>query len=342
MAHAVETMAYAGELPWHGLGVKVEDNLTPDEMLVAAGLDWTVSKRHLFTHSEPNVENSNEVIPVNDYYVLVRDSDNKTFGPCGPKFVPSQNADAFKFFEKFTSVGDMSMDTAGALKGGEQVWGLAKINDGFTLPGDDRVLGYLLVSVSHKWGKSNEIRFTPIRVVCNNTLTYALADKTRPSFKMPHLKALDTEVFRSAEEALGIASDRMKDFKESAEFLSSKNYTSQNVVSYISELFHPELLEQQKNIEKMSDIKAIATRQSMVDEFKRIPAMVHQALEEQPGANLKSSKGTWWGAANAVTFIVDHKWGHDRDAALHNAWFGNRASLKQKAISKAVEYAKAA
>ena len=342
MAHAVETMAYAGEVPWHGLGVKVEDNLTPDEMLVAAGLDWTVSKRHLFTHSEPSVENSKEVIPVNDYYVLVRDSDNKTFGPCGPKFVPSQNADAFKFFEKFTSVGDMSMDTAGALKGGEQVWGLAKINDGFTLPGDDRVLGYLLVSVSHKWGKANEIRFTPIRVVCNNTLTYALADKTRPSFKMPHLTALDAEVFKSAEEALGIAGDRMKDFKESAEFLSSKNYTSQNVVSYISELFQPELLEQQKNIEQMSDIKAIATRQSMVDEFKRIPAMVHQALEEQPGANLKSSKGTWWGAANAVTFIVDHKWGHDRDAALHNAWFGNRASLKQKAISKAVEYAKAA
>ena len=342
MAHAVETMAYAGEVPWHGLGVKVEDNLTPDEMLVAAGLDWTVSKRHLFTHSEPSVENSKEVIPVNDYYVLVRDSDNKTFGPCGPKFVPSQNADAFKFFEKFTSVGDMSMDTAGTLKGGEQVWGLAKINDGFTLPGDDRVLGYLLVSVSHKWGKANEIRFTPIRVVCNNTLTYALADKTRPSFKMPHLTALDAEVFKSAEEALGIAGDRMKDFKESAEFLSSKNYTSQNVVSYISELFQPELLEQQKNIEQMSDIKAIATRQSMVDEFKRIPAMVHQALEEQPGANLKSSKGTWWGAANAVTFIVDHKWGHDRDAALHNAWFGGRASLKQKAISKALEYAKAA
>ena len=342
MAHAVETMAYAGEVPWHGLGVKVEDNLTPDEMLVAAGLDWTVSKRHVFTHSEPSVDNSKEVIPVNDYYVLVRDSDNKTFGPCGPKFVPSQNADAFKFFEKFTSVGDMSMDTAGALKGGEQVWGLAKINDGFTLPGDDRVLGYLLVSVSHKWGKANEIRFTPIRVVCNNTLTYALADKTRPSFKMPHLTALDAEVFKSAEEALGIAGDRMKDFKESAEFLSSKNYTSQNVVSYISELFQPELLEQQKNIEQMSDIKAIATRQSMVDEFKRIPAMVHQALEEQPGANLKSSKGTWWGAANAVTFIVDHKWGHDRDAALHNAWFGGRASLKQKAISKALEYAKAA
>ena len=56
MAHAVETMAYAGETPWHGLGVQVEDNLTPQEMLVAAGLDWTVSKRHLFTHADPDVK----------------------------------------------------------------------------------------------------------------------------------------------------------------------------------------------------------------------------------------------------------------------------------------------
>ena len=45
MAHKVETMAYAGEVPWHGLGTKVEDNLTPAEMMKAAGLDWTVSKR---------------------------------------------------------------------------------------------------------------------------------------------------------------------------------------------------------------------------------------------------------------------------------------------------------
>ena len=178
MAHNVETMAYAGEVPWHGLGVKVEDNLTPEEMLIAAELDWTVSKRHLFTHADPDVNASNDIIGVEDYYVLVRDSDNKTFGPCGPRFVPSQNKDAFEFFRKFTDAGHMKMETAGSLKGGEQVWGLANVSKDFTLPGDDRVLGYLLVSVSHKWGKSNEIRFTPIRVVCNNTLTMALADRS--------------------------------------------------------------------------------------------------------------------------------------------------------------------
>ena len=33
MAHAVETMAYAGEVPWHGLGKQVLPDLTPEQML---------------------------------------------------------------------------------------------------------------------------------------------------------------------------------------------------------------------------------------------------------------------------------------------------------------------
>ena len=342
MAHAVETMAYAGETPWHGLGVKVEDNLTPQEMLVAAGLDWTVSKRHLFTHAGPDVNASDYLIGVENYSVLVRDSDNKTFGPCGPRFIPSQNADAFEFFKKFTDAGDMKMETAGSLKGGEQVWGLANISEDFTLPGDDRVLGYLLVSVSHKWGKSNEIRFTPIRVVCNNTLTMALADSGRIGFRMPHVRALDSEVFVAAEQALGLAGDRMKEFKEAAEFLSSKQFDKDSIVNYVADLFQPDLLKAQEEIENMSDTRMIANRQTMVEEFKRTPSLVYQAIDQQPGAKLKSSNGTWWGAMNAVTFVVDHKWGHDRDASLHNAWFGGRASLKQRAMNKAIEYARAA
>ena len=342
MAAAVETMAYAGEVPWHGLGVQVDSNLTPREMLVAADLNWTVSKRHLFTHADPDVNASDDLIGVEGYSVLVRDSDNKTFGPCGPRFIPTQNEEAFKFFKKFTDAGHMTMETAGSLKGGEQVWGLANVSEDFTLPGDDRVLGYLLVSVSHKWGKSNEIRFTPIRVVCNNTLTMALTDKSTAGFKMPHVKALDNEVLFAAEEALGLAGDRMAEFKESAEFLSSKKFSENSVVTYIADVFQPELLIAQEEMEKMSNVKAIATRQSMVDEFKRVPSLVYQAIEEQPGAHLKSSKGTWWGAMSAITFVVDHKWGYDRDAAVHNAWFGGRAALKQKAVNKAIEYAKAA
>jgi phage/plasmid-like protein (TIGR03299 family) len=280
-----------------------------------------------------------------DHYMLVRDSDNSILGPCGKRFIPTQNAEAFTFFKKFTDAGDMKMHTAGSLRGGRQIWGLAEINDGFTLAGDDRVEGYLLVSVSHEWGKSNEIRFTPVRVVCNNTLSMALADKTQPAFKMPHTKVFDTELIHSAELALGLASVRLDEYKQSAEFLSSKKYDDNSVVSYIADLLQPKLALQEKirlENSKSSDIELIDSRLRTLEEFQRTPYKVYEALEQQPGADMASSKGTWWGAVNALTYVVDHKWGHDRDAAMHNAWFGARASLKNRAMTKAIEYAKAA
>ena len=248
MAHNIETMAYAGEVPWHGLGVKVDGNLTPQEMLKQAQLDWTVSKRSIFTYNNADSEKADDLIMSDDYYMLVRDSDNNILGPCGPRFIPTQNQEAFTFFKKFTDAGNMNMHTAGSLRNGKQIWGLAEINDGFTLPGDDRIEGYLLVSVSHEWGKSNEIRFTPVRVVCNNTLSMALADKSQPAFKMPHTKVFDSQLITTAEEALGLASVRLDEYQKSAEFLSSKKYNENKVVSYIADLLQPKLALQEKII----------------------------------------------------------------------------------------------
>ena len=44
MVANVETMAYAGETPWHGIGTQVSEELTPFEMIKSAGLDWNVRK----------------------------------------------------------------------------------------------------------------------------------------------------------------------------------------------------------------------------------------------------------------------------------------------------------
>tara|TARA_R110002153_G_scaffold29643_4_gene90889 strand:- start:1355 stop:1870 length:516 start_codon:yes stop_codon:yes gene_type:complete len=170
----------------------------------------------------------------------------------------------------------------------------------------------------------------------------ALADKTQPHFKMAHTKAFDTDLIVTAEQALGLASNRMKEYKEAAEFLCSKKYDKNSVVSYIADLMQPKLAMQQKLLEQSKTEKTYLARATMLDEFQRAPSKVYEALELQPGANLKSSAGTWWGAMNAVTFVVDHKWGHDRDAAMHNAWFGARASLKTRAMTQAIEYAKVA
>ena len=101
MAHQAETMAYAGDVPWHGLGTKVEDNLTPQEMIEAAGLNWTVSRRPVFVPQEPDYDHTEGTLTTTEFGMLVRDSDNRILGPCGRNYIPAQNEEVFGFFNKF-------------------------------------------------------------------------------------------------------------------------------------------------------------------------------------------------------------------------------------------------
>ena len=155
MSHEIETMAYAGEVPWHGLGQQVPADLSPQQMMESAGLDWTVEKQTLVTL---------EGAEVPEKKALVRSSDNKVLDIVGKNWNPVQNIEAFEFFDDFVRSGDMQMHTAGSLKGGQIVWGLAKVNDSFELFGGDQVDSYLLFSNPHRFGQSIDVRFTPIRV----------------------------------------------------------------------------------------------------------------------------------------------------------------------------------
>ena len=120
MAHKVETMAYAGQVPWHGLGKQVDSNMSPQEMLEAAQIDWTVSKRPAYTVDRPDcwniVDPTGEAnfLRCPDNHFLVRDSDNKVLSPCGESYVPFQNSEVMNFFKKFTEAGSMTMETAGS------------------------------------------------------------------------------------------------------------------------------------------------------------------------------------------------------------------------------------
>ena len=314
MSHMVEKMAYANAVPWHGLGTKVSDSLTPEQMMIAAELDWTVSRRKIVTECG---------LKTNDWALLVRDSDNKILGPCGKNYIPIQNADVFSFFDKFVKAGAMKMETAGSLDDGRQVWGLAAINKGFCLPGGDEVNGYLLFSQPHIWGKSMTIMFTPIRVVCNNTLTMALGQRSN-RFTMPHVRIFDQDVAQRASQALGLASGQLDAFKVTSELLARVAYDEKQVSKYITQLFQPALIAEHEDRSLWA---------KTADE-------VYNCIHTQPGA--KMSEGTWWSALNAVTYYVDHKAGRNRDASLQSAWFGPRAALKRKALDLAVEYAQAA
>ena len=341
MSHEVETMAWAGDEPWHGLGVKVNSNLTPLEMQEAAQLDWSVSKRPSYTIDAPEWSENVGIMQAENTFHIVRDSDNRILSHCGRDYLPIQNEDVFKFFKRFTEAGHMTMETAGSLKDGGEIWGLAKISEDFELAGADQIKGYLLNNHPHIVGRSMTIKLTPIRVVCNNTLTFALQQGGTASFRMPHVREFGSDVIEAAEEALGLSSERMTEFRNAATLLSKAKAKHADVLDYVGEIYQPIMIEEYRKEQRLREEgKALGIQEPLKDKLNKFPRLVVDAMEHSPGANLKSAKGTWWGAVNAVTYVEDHlRESQSQGNALHSAWFGAAANRKSKALNLALQRA---
>lgn len=353
----LESMAYFKEsevdVPWHGLGNPISFSATPEEMGDAAGLNWTVSKRPVrvpLRVPEPGQPwNFDELLKVDDFFHLVRDSDNKVLGPAGKDYIPTQNIQALNFFKNFTEAGKMRMETAGSLQGGKQIWVMAKLMYSFKLPGGDEIRGYLLLSSPHIWGKSLVIKFVTIRVVCANTFAMAMSDsKYGKGFRMPHIRAFDGDVAKEAEITLGIATELFEGFEQSANLLVEAKVDTDVVIRYIADIFQPELVTEQfgKTFYKLDEMKQA---ELLVDptspkldptQFKRSAFDVFNSVNRQPGAGLESTTGTMWGAFNAITYYTDHIAGRDRDNAMHSAWFGPKAVQKTEALERAKQIAR--
>ena len=322
MSHEIEfvdgeaAFAYAGDRPWHGLGTQVSNDLTPNQIMRKAGLDWTVHE------VESYVDFEGDKIPTGQKS-LIRSTDHKVLTNVGGDWKPVQNEEAFEFFSEYVLAGDMEMHTAGSLKGGKNVFALAKVKESFSILGDDQIDSYLLFSNPHEYGKAIDIRFTPIRVVCNNTLTFSLQSASKNSTKLNHRSVFNPDMVK---EQMGIASEKFAKYKEMAEFLSSRRFTTEALIQYYSEIF-PNTYDRNKKVEVAADLSRNA--RAALD-----------VLETQPGANF--GEGTWWQALNSVTYLTDHKMGRNAESRMQSAWFGSNQSRKLQAANKAVEYATAA
>ena len=319
MAHELEMvngqaqMAYVGDVPWHGLGTKVNPDLTPDQFQKVAGLDWTVVKQPLMTPNGVKVPNKE---------ALVRSSDNSVLDVVGTGWNPVQNSEAFEFFHDYVMAGDMEMHTAGSLKDGQMVWALAKTKESFELFNGDVTDNYFLFTNPHQFGKSINIRMTPIRVVCNNTLTLSLSQESDKMVTVNHRKAFDPDMVK---EQMGIAREKMEQYKSMAEFLGNKRYTADNVIQYFNEVFGAPAKEKVDNV---------------IPFTSRNAKLAYENLDVQPGANF--AQGTWWTAFNSVTNMTDHLQGREDDSRLVSAWYGRNRKVKLNALDKALEYAEAA
>lgn len=316
MAHELEMIngqaqhAYVGELPWHGLGVQVDPDISPEDMMKAAGVDWRVQEVESF------VNFNGKQIPTGQK-ALVRETDGRVLTQVGKNWHPVQNEEAFDFFAEFVDRGQMEMHTAGSLKNGEIIWALAKVNDDFELFNGDKVESYMLFSNPHQYGKTIDIRFTPIRVVCNNTLTLSLSQQGQAAVRVNHRSQFDAEAVK---EMMGIAHFKMGQYKEMAEFLGSKRTTEETVKQYFGHL--------------------LGMSNKNEGELSRKGKRAMEVLQEQPGAEF--AEGTFWTAFNAITYMTDHELGRSADTRMQSAWYGANRKLKTDALELALEMADAA
>ena len=348
MSHELEivdgiaAMVWTKEKPWHGLGIEMDPKAGAHEWMKSAQLDWDVIKIPT-TVTLPNGATLDVLgAKGTPYSTLVRDHGNSkfaqedVFGPVGPEWEPVQNSEVFDFLHRFTKSGKMTMETCGSLKGGTEIWALIKFADNFEIAKGDEMTGYLLFHSCHVWGKGNVIKLTPVRVVCNNTLAMSLRDGNT-SFRMPHTRAFDDEVQKSAIQALGLANDQMDTFKAVAEVLSTTRAKDEDVQEFIASIYQPK---------KLAELRAENDNLQMApasDIFTPTSENVWEAIHLAPGADLKSSKGTWWGAFNGVTYMEDHLKISFKDPGnvLQSAWFGGGAKRKEQALDMALVYAQA-
>lgn len=313
----IETMAYAGSSPWGDIGTQVSNDLSPQQMMEKSGTNWSVDKVQTYA------DYKGEKVPTG-LEALVRSSDSKILTQVGKNWNPVQNETAFEFFNEYCMEGGMEMHSAGSLKGGKMVWALAKINESFDVLPNDRIDSYLLFSNPHEYGKSIDVRFTPIRVTCMNTLAMAIKGSAVNGMKVNHRKAFDPQMVK---QTMGIAHEKFEQYKEVAKYLASKKFTAESLIQYYNTIF-PRTY-QGKNpvvVNKYDDLTTNGQK-------------AFDVLQTQPGAEF--GRGSWWQALNSVTYLTDHEMGRSADTRMTSAWFGANQNRKQVAVSQAIEFAEA-
>ncbi|MNV12798.1 hypothetical protein D3C71_1034150 [compost metagenome] len=328
MAHLIETMAYAGDTPWHRLGHRLQPKQPLEVWAEQAGMDWTIQATPVRFMTRPEGDSLQALESFAEQKVLYRSDTQAALSVVSSRYQVVQPRAVLEFYRDLTEVGGYEMETAGVLKGGRKVWALARTGKQAVLKGSDTVNGYLLFATSCDGSLATTVTPTTVRVVCNNTLAIAL-DNTSNVIRVPHNTCFDADAVKRQ---LGIAIGQWDDFMYRMKVLSERKVKSQEVDAYIQHVLYGP-----------SESNGLATAQTGTQSAPRAWA-ARKVLElyegRGRGAELAAARGTTWGLLSAMTEFVDHeRRARNREYRLDSAWFGQGAALKQRALAHALELA---
>lgn len=310
----VESMFYTGATPWHGLGEKLESAPTISEAIEASGLDWEVGTKDLVTKDFQEVHAK----------ATYRKSDNAILGVVGPRYVPLQNREAFDWFQPFIDNGECSLHTGGSLSDGQKVWVLAQLNrdPSEIVPGDE-VQKFILLSNSHDGTTSIRVWYTPIRVVCVNTLAAAHQKGVSQMLRIRHTASSKVNL----DNVRDIMDNINMQFEATAEqfrFLASKNFNQHDVRKYVKVLLGCDKTHD-------DDLKT-RTRNTI----RKVMTTIEGPKQDMPGV-----RGTWWAAYNGFNEYLNYEKGRSNNNRMESLWFGQAGASNMQALNLATEMASA-
>lgn len=308
--HLVETMAYAGGRPWHGLGNRLAPQQPIDVWKQQAGMDWKIEEAEV--RYVAGNHNLGVIHPFPDQKVLYRSDNRRPLSVVSKRFQVVQPGQILEFYRDLTANSGFELETAGVLREGRKFWALARTGQSTTLKGRDKVDGYLLLATACDGTLATTAQFTSVRVVCNNTLSIALGNGTG-AIKVPHRSQFDPDVVKRQ---LGITVSSWDGFVARMKALVERPVDPDTVEGLLRRVLTYTAPDGKATV---VNEQAMANVRSLYEGGGR-------------GAQLASSRGTAWGLLNSVTEFIDHHRrarsdDHRRDAA----WFGPGAQIKQRA-----------
>ena len=329
------------EKAWHNLGQIVQEYPTSEEAIKFAGLDYEVEKSPLFTKGAGIIENSNGIemidseLEVPNYFANIRNDNNTVLGVVGKDYHIVQNREAFSFFDSIVGGGNgILYETAGALGNGERIFITAKLPDYIRVGnGDDITEKYIFLSTSHDGSGSITAAFTPVRIVCQNTLNASLKNMSNV-VRIRHTAGAKQRL-DDAHKVMGLAN------KLSTELESTFNHWAKIKVGddEMKRLIQLALCPNKETLNHLQkgnfDEVSTVFKNTVDDAFAY--AMISESQQ------METTKGTLFGAYNAVTgYFQNVRNYRDNEAKLQSIVLGGTAQLRsQKAFDLCESFARA-
>jgi len=325
------------ERAWHGLGTIVEQYPTSAEAIRFAGLDYTVEKRPLFIHDDIgfNSQSLNQDIVLSDievpnYYANVRTDNKAVLGVVGKDYEIVQNVDAFTFFDSIVGGGDgILYETAGALGKGERIFITAKLPGYIRVGNDDFIEKYLFLTTSHDGFGSITAAFTPIRVVCNNTLNAAMRNLSG-DIKIRHTASANVRL-KQAHTLMGISSNLGHELEEVFNHWAKVRITDSEVKKLIQVAMAP-------NKETLNNLTAGKTEE-LSGYYTNTVDKVYEYAMSSPTQQMNTTAGTVFGAYNAITGYFQNVRNYkDGDAKFKSIIEGTAKKRAQAAFDLCMDF----